>query len=88
MINTKSTAEIDTASNDVDIRTTIKKDDWGDWVVRLFVDGKHQPAADYFAADKEDATETAASIVLERKVKWPCPKLWAEKYEAEKEVEA
>jgi hypothetical protein len=59
MSNQNNTAEIDTAQNDVDIRTTIKKNDWGEWVVRLFVDGEHLAAGDYFASDRADALETA-----------------------------
>ena len=65
MIDQRNTAELDTASNAVDIKTTIKKNDWGEWVVRLFLDGEHQKKADYFAADKEDATETASAMLKE-----------------------
>ncbi len=57
------------------IKTTIKKNDWGEWVVRLFVDGEHQKKADYFAADKEDATETAAAMSKEAKAAAECEEL-------------
>ena len=67
MTNNNNTAEIDTAANAVDIKTTIKKNDWSEWVVRLFIDGKHQKAADYFTNDREDATITAAAMVNEVK---------------------
>jgi hypothetical protein len=67
MTNNNNTAEIDTAANAVDIKTTIKKNDWGEWVVRLFIDGKHQKAADYFTNDREDATITATAMVNEVK---------------------
>ena len=69
MTKNKNTAELDTATNVGDVKTTIKRNVYGEWVVRLFVDGEHQKKADYFASDKEDATETAESIVLERKLK-------------------
>lgn len=57
MTNNKNTAEIDTAKNAVDIKTTIKKNDWGEWVVRLNVDG--QFVSDYHTNDIDDALETA-----------------------------
>jgi hypothetical protein len=59
MTKNKNTAEIDTAQNDVDVKTTIKRNVYGEWVVRLFVDGEHLAAGDYFASDRDDALETA-----------------------------
>lgn len=40
-------------------KTTIRKNDFGEWVVRLWVDGVHQKDADYFTDDKQDAIMTA-----------------------------
>ena len=61
--NNKNTAELDTATNAVDARTTIKKDSWGDWVVRLHVDGKF--VSDYHTNDRADADKTATAMLKE-----------------------
>jgi len=61
MTNNHTTAEIGTAKNDVYpyIKTTIKRNAYGEWVVRLYLDGERQVGADYFTDDREDAVETA-----------------------------
>lgn len=41
------------------IHTKIKKTNWGDYRVRLYVDGIGIPSKDYFTDDKEDAEKTA-----------------------------
>jgi hypothetical protein len=41
------------------IKTTIKRNAYGEWVVRLYLDGERQIGADYFASDRDDAVETA-----------------------------
>jgi hypothetical protein len=41
------------------IKTTIKRNAHGEWVVRLYLDGERQIGADYFASDRDDAVETA-----------------------------
>lgn len=40
-------------------RTTIKRNKWDEYVVRLHVNGRHIPEADYFTDDFEDAKQTA-----------------------------
>ena len=46
------------------IKTTIKKNTSdGEYVVKLWIDGVHQPKANYFTDDKEDARETAKDMV-------------------------
>lgn len=45
------------------IKTTIKKNDWGEWVVRLHVDGKF--VSDYHTNDRADADITAAAMMRE-----------------------
>ena len=47
-----------------DKRTTkIKRDkDWGEWVVELYVNGKHYEPADYHTDDKQDAIDTAKAM--------------------------
>jgi len=61
MTNNNTTAEIGTANNAayIYIKTTIKRNAHGEWVVRLYLDGERQIGADYFASDREDAVETA-----------------------------
>jgi hypothetical protein len=44
------------------IKTTIRKNSWGEYVVRLWVNGVHYKPADYYAADKQDAADTAAMM--------------------------
>lgn len=36
--------------------------EWQEYVVRLYVDGKLQPNADYFTNNKEDALSTGACM--------------------------
>jgi hypothetical protein len=45
--------------NYVYIKTTIKPNAYGGWVVRLYLDGERQVGSDYFASDRDDAVETA-----------------------------
>lgn len=45
------------------VKTTIRKDrDTGEYVVKLYINGKHQVDADYFAEDKDDAECTARDM--------------------------
>lgn len=73
MINNNTTAEIGTAKNAADIKTTIKRNAYGEWVVRLFVDGEHLAAGDYFASDRADAIETAERMKEHAKTCKPKP---------------
>ena len=34
--------------------------EWGEYIVKFYIDGKHQVRADYYTDDKEDAKDTAA----------------------------
>ncbi len=52
----------------MNIGTRIKKND-GEYQVKLFIDGKHYPKADYFTDDKEDAVCTAKLMVEQAKAK-------------------
>lgn len=42
-----------------DVTTKISKNQYGEYVVRLYIDGKYQPGSNYFTDDLEDARETA-----------------------------
>lgn len=37
--------------------------EWEEWVVCFYTDGKHNEAADYYTADKQDAVNTAKYVV-------------------------
>lgn len=51
-----------------ELKTTIKKDsDTGEFVVKLFKDGKHQKDADYFTSDKADAQATAKAMIRDHR---------------------
>lgn len=41
------------------IKTTVKKNAWGEYQVRLHIDGVYQKNADYFTDDRKDADDTA-----------------------------
>lgn len=41
------------------------KNEFGEYRVRLFIDGRKYPPADYFTNDKSDAVETA-KVMLQR----------------------
>jgi hypothetical protein len=47
------------------VKTTIRrrKNEWGEFVVRVFTPTGHRPAADYFTDDWDDARRTAADMV-------------------------
>lgn len=46
------------------VRTTVRKNrETGEWVVRLHVNGKHDPRANYFTDCKEDAYLSAEDMV-------------------------
>jgi hypothetical protein len=46
----------------MNIELTIKKNRWGEWVVRLHHNGRHQKKLDYFASDLDDAKLTAVAM--------------------------
>lgn len=47
------------------VRTTIRKDqEYGEFVVRLYVDGKIQKGSEYYTADRGDAKKTAEVMKL------------------------
>ena len=50
------------------IKTTVKKSE-GEYVVRLFIDGQHQPDSNYYTDDLDDANTTAGVMELEAKAK-------------------
>jgi hypothetical protein len=45
------------------VGATIRKNREGEWVVRLWINGKHYEPADYFASGIQDAMETAQDMV-------------------------
>jgi len=45
------------------IKTTVRKNAFGEYVARLYIDGKHQSGDDYFASDKDDALSTASEML-------------------------
>ena len=45
------------------IKTTVRKSE-GEYVVRLFLDGTHQPDANYYTDDLDDANITAGVMEL------------------------
>jgi hypothetical protein len=49
--------------------TTIRKNEYGEWVVRFFVDGEHQTEANYFADDRDDAKGTAHAWKSDREAR-------------------
>jgi hypothetical protein len=67
MTTRNHSAEVDTAKNAVDIKTTIKKNEWGEWVVRLFEDG--ELVATYHTNDRADADETSKAMLKEATAK-------------------
>jgi hypothetical protein len=40
-----------------------KRNEWGEYRVKLYIDGKYQQNADYFTDDKGDAVQTARAMV-------------------------
>ena len=46
----------------LDIRVTIKKNNWGEYVCRLHYNGKHQAKLDYFTDHFDDARDTAEAM--------------------------
>lgn len=66
MTDKNHSAEADTAQNVVDIRTTTKRNAYGEWVVRLFENGEF--LADYHTNDPSDAYETATAVLKEATV--------------------
>lgn len=39
-----------------------RKNEWGEYVVKAYKDGKRYPDADYFTDDKTDALETLKAL--------------------------
>jgi len=66
-MTTRNSAEIATAKNVGDIKTTIKRNAYGEWVVRLFENG--ELVADYHTNDRADADETATAMLKEATAK-------------------
>jgi hypothetical protein len=58
---------VGTSRSGKQLKTTIKKNEDGEYVVKLWVDGKHYAPADYFGSDKEDAQGTAREMIRDYK---------------------
>ena len=42
--------------------TKPRKNEYGEWVIKAYRDGKRYENADYFAGDKQDAEDTARAL--------------------------
>ena len=43
-------------------RLNTRKNQFGEYVIRCFLDGKRYPDGDYFTDDKQDATDTLNAL--------------------------
>lgn len=45
---------------------SIRRNEWGEWVVRAYVGDDRYPAADYYTDDRSDAQQTARAMVQQQ----------------------
>jgi len=47
----------------IEANVSRRRNEWGEWVVRVWVDGVRRPEADYMTEDRDDAEATARAMV-------------------------
>lgn len=57
----------------IEANVSRRKNEYGEWVVRVWEDGIRNPAADYFTTDKQDAEDTARAMVTGERASDPRP---------------
>lgn len=46
----------------IEVKVTCRKNDWGEFIVQVKVDGLRSPDADYHTDDSDDAIKTAEAM--------------------------